>query len=89
MMVHCDSAAIKKGDIDAWSAVDTVLSEILCASKREAGISAWMYLSLDKHGLQQQDNAHSCSVFTCINAYCLVTLTDVLNIENDILLIRM
>ena len=51
MMVHCDSAAIKKGDIDAWSAVDTVLSEILCASKREAGISAWMYLSLDKHGV--------------------------------------
>ena len=74
----------KKCDTDAWSAIHTVVSKILCASKREVEISEWMYLSLDKHGLQQQDDAHSCGVFTC-----LVTLTDVRIAENDLIPIRM
>ena len=88
-MAHSDSAAIKKGDTDAWYAINTVVSKILCASKREAEISEWMYLSLDKDCLQQQDDAHSCGVFTCINAYCLFTLSDVTIAENDLIPIRM
>ena len=48
-----------------------------------------MYLSLEKHGLRQQDDAHSCVVFTCINVYRLVTLTDVTIAENDLIPIRM
>ena len=88
LIVHCDSAFDEDRDRLAYEAMDIFLKKALSQPESEDALQDWQYLPLSKYGLQQQNDAHSCGVFACVYAYCLIARKDIPIKEEDLSNIR-
>ena len=84
LAVHCDSDFSEDSKKSVCKAISVYLGKALKQLGQCEEIKCWEFLALGECGLQQQTDVHSCGVFLCLNAYNLLTLTDINVADTDL-----